>query len=66
MEVSLFAEPEHNRIAVLKVIASDRKTGVEMEALTAVSVAALTIWRYVCKAVKDMKIDGIRLLKTGR
>ena len=34
-----------------------------MEALTAVSVAALTIYD-MCKAVqKDMKIDGIRLLE---
>lgn len=42
------------------------ETGVEMEALTAVSVAALTIYD-MCKAVqKDMEIDGIRLLrKTG-
>ena len=38
-------------------------TGVEMEALTAVSVAALTVYD-MCKAVqKDMVIDGIHLLK---
>jgi cyclic pyranopterin phosphate synthase len=41
--------------------ASDR-TGVEMEALTAVSVAALTVYD-MCKAVdKGMVIEGIRLL----
>ncbi len=41
-------------------------TGVEMEAMTAVSVAALTVYD-MCKAVqKDMVIDTIRLLeKTG-
>jgi cyclic pyranopterin phosphate synthase len=39
------------------------KTGVEMEALTAVSVAALTIYD-MCKAVdKSMVISEIRLLK---
>jgi cyclic pyranopterin monophosphate synthase len=39
------------------------KTGVEMEALTAVSVAALTIYD-MCKAIdKAMVIDDIRLLK---
>lgn len=39
------------------------KTGVEMEALTAVSVAALTIYD-MCKAIdKNMTIDGIRLIK---
>ena len=39
------------------------KTGVEMEALTAVSVAALTIYD-MCKAVdKEMSIDKICLIK---
>ncbi len=39
------------------------KTGVEMEALTAVSIAALTIYD-MCKAIdKTMVIDGIRLIK---
>ena len=39
------------------------KTGVEMEALTAVSIAALTIYD-MCKAVdKDMVIEGIKLMK---
>jgi len=38
------------------------KTGVEMEALSAVSVAALTVYD-MCKAAdKDMVIDGIRLV----
>ena len=42
--------------------ASDR-TGVEMEALTAVSVAALTLYD-MCKAVdKGMVIEGVRLLE---
>jgi cyclic pyranopterin monophosphate synthase len=42
--------------------ASDR-TGVEMEALTAVSVAALTIYD-MCKAVdKEMEIGEVRLLQ---
>ena len=39
------------------------KTGVEMEALTAVSVAALTIYD-MCKAAdKDMRIESVRLLR---
>jgi cyclic pyranopterin phosphate synthase len=42
------------------------QTGVEMEALTAVSVACLTIYDMVKAAEKGMKIEGIRLLeKTG-
>ena len=39
------------------------KTGVEMEALTAVSVAALTVYD-MCKAVeKGMRVEGVRLLE---
>ena len=42
------------------------RTGVEMEALTAVSVAALTIYD-MCKAVqRDMRIEAVRLVaKSG-
>jgi len=53
----------------LRVEASTRltgKTGVEMEALTAVSVACLTIYDMAKAADKGMEITGIRLLsKTG-
>ncbi|MEO8073649.1 MAG: cyclic pyranopterin monophosphate synthase MoaC [Acidobacteriota bacterium] len=47
-------------------VKTNSQTGVEMEALTAVSVAALTIYD-MCKAVqKDIQITGIQLeLKTG-
>jgi len=39
------------------------KTGVEMEALTAVAVTALTIYD-MCKAVdRGMRIEGIRLVR---
>ena len=45
-----------------KAVCTD-KTGIEMEALTAVSVAALTIYD-MCKAVdKNMRIEGIELLE---
>lgn len=63
VEVSLTAEPEHNRIRIESYCKLMAKTGVEMEALTAASVAALTIYD-MCKAVqKDMRIEGIRLLE---
>ena len=39
------------------------KTGVEMEALTAVSVAALTVYDMCKSADREMRIDGIRLVK---
>ena len=42
------------------------KTGVEMEALTAVSVAALTVYD-MCKAIdKTMVIEGVRLLRKSK
>jgi len=39
------------------------QTGVEMEALTAVSIACLTIYDMVKAAEKSMQIEGIRLLE---
>ncbi len=66
VEVELSAEPEHNRVRIQSRCKLAGKTGVEMEALTAASVAALTIYD-MCKAVdKGMRIEGVRLLeKTG-
>ena len=59
-------EPDHDRPVRLRVKAVARinaKTGVEMEALTAVAVAALTVYD-MCKAIdKTMVIDGVRVLK---
>lgn len=53
----------------LEIVASVRctgKTGVEMEALTAVSVAALTVYDMLKGLQKDIEIGPIRLLeKTG-
>lgn len=58
-------DPAHT-IEIEATVGITGKTGVEMEALTAVSVAALTIYD-MCKAVdKGMTINDIRLLrKTG-
>lgn len=57
---------EENGVAIRAEVTCQGRTGVEMEALTAVSVAALTVYD-MCKAVqRDMVIEGIRLLsKTG-
>lgn len=54
---------EDTSIDIFATVGICGKTGVEMEALTAVSVAALTIYD-MCKAVdKSMVISGVRLLK---
>ena len=54
---------ERDRITIRSEVRCKGETGVEMEALTAVSVAALTIYD-MCKAVqKDMCIQNIQLLE---
>lgn len=56
-------EPKHRRVRVIAMCKLAGQTGVEMEALTAVSVAALTLFD-MCKAVDPaMVIDGIRVLE---
>ena len=54
------------RVEILAEVCCTGQTGVEMEALTAVSAAALTIYD-MCKALqKDMRIEHVRLLaKSG-
>ncbi len=66
VEVQLEALPEKNQVRIEALCKLSGKTGVEMEALTAASVAALTIYD-MCKAVqKDMVIEQVRLLsKSG-
>jgi len=55
-------EPQHNGIEITATARIAAQTGVEMEALTAVAVTALTIYD-MCKAVdKEMVIGEIKLL----
>ena len=54
--------PKNNLVRISAEARTTAKTGVEMEALTAVSVAALTIYD-MCKAVdKTMIIEGVHLV----
>ena len=54
--------PERDRIVITASAKIAAQTGIEMEALTAVSLAALTIYD-MCKAVdKEMTIGSIRLV----
>ncbi len=63
VKVEFDPQPEHNRIRIESLCKLAGQTGVEMEALTAASVAALTLFD-MCKAVdKDMEISGIRVLE---
>lgn len=57
---------EGDGIAATATCATDGKTGVEMEALTAVSVALLTVYDMAKALDRGMVIDGVRLLaKSG-
>lgn len=63
--VSIEFTPNKNdsTIGITATVSSTGKTGVEMEALTAVAVTALTIYD-MCKAVdRGMKIENIRLVE---
>ena len=66
IDLSLRLNEEAYSVEIEATVSCDGRTGVEMEALTAVSTAALTVYD-MCKAVqKDMVISDIRLLrKTG-
>lgn len=60
--VDLGFEVGHDRVGITATARASDRTGVEMEALTAVSVAALTVYD-MCKAVdKGMVIEEIKLL----
>lgn len=62
-KVALDFEPEKTGVRISATVRTDAKTGVEMEALTAVSVAALTIYD-MCKAIDtEMEISEVKLLQ---
>lgn len=62
VEVQLTPEPEHNRVRIDSHCKLTGQTGVEMEALTAVTCAALTLYD-MCKAVdKHMVIQGVQVI----
>ena len=60
--VDLSFDPTRHAVRVEATVKTGGQTGVEMEALTAVSVACLTIYDMVKAVEKSMCIEGIRLL----
>jgi len=66
VDVDLELDESNSRITITATAATSAKTGVEMEALTAVSVAALTVYD-MCKSVdRGIRIEGVRLVhKSG-
>lgn len=71
VSLELTAAPDRPGIRVEATVRTTGQTGVEMEALTAVSIACLTVYDMVKAAEKGMIIEDIRLLlkeggKSGR
>ncbi|MGL4238705.1 cyclic pyranopterin monophosphate synthase MoaC [Tabrizicola sp.] len=69
--LELTPDPALPGIRIEATVKTSGQTGVEMEALTAVSVAALTVYDMVKAVEKSMVIEGIRLIlkdggKSGR
>ena len=63
IKVELEIDEKRNAVLITSTVKNTGKTGVEMEALTAVSVAALTVYD-MCKAVdRAMRIESVRLVK---
>jgi len=66
VQVGCEADPALPGVRITASAVATGRTGVEMEALTAVSVACLTVYDMVKAVDRGMTIDGIRLLeKTG-
>jgi cyclic pyranopterin phosphate synthase len=63
VDVTLEPDPDGSRVLIESRVRVEARTGVEMEALTAVAVAGLTLYD-MCKAVdREMTIGAIRLLE---
>ena len=63
VQVQLTCDEKSNAVEIIATCKSSGKTGVEMEALTAVSISALTVYD-MCKAVdKGIRLTDIRLIK---
>jgi len=65
-KIEVTATPDKTGVAVQSLARCTGQTGIEMEALTAVSIALLTIYD-MCKAVdKSMIIDSIKLIEKNK
>jgi cyclic pyranopterin phosphate synthase len=66
VDVALTLEPARHTVRIVATATAVGPTGVEMEALTAVSVAALALYDMAKAASKEIRIEKIQLdVKTG-
>ena len=71
VDVTCTPDSAHNRVEIEASVRVSGKTGVEMEALTAVTVAGLTIYDMAKAVDRSMKLTNVRLVlkeggRTGR
>jgi len=66
VSVDLRVEPETSSVVITSTVKTTGQTGIEMEALTAVSIAALTVYDMLKAVDRSMEISGIKVvLKDG-
>jgi cyclic pyranopterin phosphate synthase len=63
IDVTLTGDEGRSAVDITATVRTTAKTGVEMEALTAVSVAALTVYDMLKAAQRDIRIGDIRLVR---
>jgi cyclic pyranopterin phosphate synthase len=63
IDVTLAPDESRNAIDITATVRTTGKTGVEMEALTAVTVAALTVYDMAKAVQRDMRIGDVRLVR---
>jgi cyclic pyranopterin phosphate synthase len=63
VDITFDLDPANGSIEVRSIVRCEGKTGVEMEAMTACAVAALTIYDMCKSAEKGISIDGLQLVR---
>ena len=63
IDLDLTVDKTGNRVKIKSMVRSRGRTGVEMEALTAVSVAALTVYDMAKAVERTMRIENVRLVE---
>lgn len=63
VDITFDIDPATGSIEIHAIVRCDGKTGVEMEAMTACAVAALTIYDMCKSAEKGISIDGLQLVR---
>ena len=61
-----FERDAGDRVRIVATVTTTAKTGVEMEALVAVSVAALTLYDMTKAVDRELRIEGIRLVSKAK